>query len=144
MTDYTMVGLTKKRAWVAGEIENTHGKLRQLIADLEAIDATLKVFDPNIQVEAIKPKAFRPPADWAHRGEMSRVVLTILRLASEPLTTRDVAYQLLIERALDKHDAKLLRLMSKRVGVALRCQRDAGRVKSITGPGQFNLWEVRR
>ena len=63
MTDYTMLGLVKKRAWIAGEIENTHIKPRQLIADLEALDATLRVFDPTIQVEAIKPKAFRPPAD---------------------------------------------------------------------------------
>lgn len=144
MTDYTMVGLVKKRAWLAGEIENTHTKLRQLVADLEALDATLKIFDPNIVVEAIKPKAFRPPADWAKRGEMSRIVLSILRMASEPLTTRDVAYQLLIERALDKHDQRLLRLMSKRVGVALRGQRDMGRVRSVEGPGQFSLWEVAR
>ena len=144
MSDYTMLGLTKKRAWLAGEIENTHVKLRQLVADLEALDATLKIFDPTITVEAIRPKAFRPPADWAKRGEMARIVLSILRMAAEPLTTRDVAYQLLIERALDKQDQRLLRLMSKRVGVALRCQRDMGRVQSVAGPGQFNLWELSR
>jgi hypothetical protein len=37
--------------------------------------------------------------------------------------TRDIALQLLVERALDKNDQRLLRLMTKRVVVALRGQR---------------------
>ena len=49
---------------------------------------------------------------------MSRIILSVLRKAAEPLTTRDIALKLLIERALDKSDQRLLRLMTKRVGVA--------------------------
>jgi hypothetical protein len=41
-------------------------------------------------------------------------------------------------------DQRLIRLMSKRVGVALRHQRDAGRVASVLGPGQYNLWQLAR
>jgi hypothetical protein len=37
--------------------------------------------------------------DWSNRGQMTRIVLSILRQASEPLTTRDIALELLIERA---------------------------------------------
>jgi hypothetical protein len=54
---------------------------------------------------------------------MSRIILSVLRQAAEPLATRDIALQLLVERALDKSDQRLLRLMTKRVGVALRGQR---------------------
>jgi hypothetical protein len=43
---------------------------------------------------------------------MSRIILSVLRQATEPLTTRDIALQLLIERALDKSDLRL-RLMTK-------------------------------
>ena len=75
---------------------------------------------------------------------MTRIILSILRQAAEPLTTRDIALQLLVERALDKNDLKLLRLMSKRVAVALRTQREYGAVKSAQGPGQYNLWEIAR
>ena len=72
------------------------------------------------------------------------MILSVLRCAVEPLTTRDIAYQLLVERALDKHDQKLAHLMTKRVGVALRGQRDNGIVRSLEGPGQYNLWELAR
>lgn len=144
MTDYVVAGLVRRRAELAGEIEATHERLRRLVADLENLDATLRLFDPNYQVEAIKPKAFRPPKDWANRGEMTRIVLSILRQAAEPLTTRDIALELLVERALDKNDQRLLRLMTKRVGVALRLQREKGVVRSEQGPGQYQLWEITR
>lgn len=142
MTDYVMVGLVRRRAELTGEIERTHDRLRQIVADLEALDATIRQFDPTFQVESIKPKAFRPPQDWSNRGEMSRFVLSILRQAAEPLTTRDIALEMLVSRALDKSDQRLLRLMTKRVGVALRMQRDRGLVDSDQGPGQYQLWRL--
>lgn len=141
---HVITALVEKRARLAGDIENTHAKLRQMVLDLENIDATIHLFDPDYRVELIKPKAFRPPKDWSNRGEMTRIVLSILRQAAEPLTTRDIALQLLVERALDKEDQRLLRLMSKRVGVALRAQRQDGRVVAQQGPGQYMLWDIAR
>ncbi len=85
---HVITALVKKRANLAGDIERHHKELRQKIIDLEYLDNTIQLFDPDYQVEAIRPKAFRPPMDWANRGEMSRMVLR-LRQAAEPLTTRD-------------------------------------------------------
>ena len=144
MNSFVIAGLVKHRAELAGEIENTHATLRQLVIDLENLDATILQFDPDYQVEAIRPKAFRPPKNWSNRGQMTRIVLSILRQAAEPLTTRDIALELLVSRALDKNDQRLLRLMTKRVGVALRGQRDKGAVQSEQGPGQFMIWEIAR
>lgn len=129
---------------MTGDIERTHEHLGQMVNELEHLDATLLLFDPSYQVEAIKPKAFRPPKDWSNRGQMTRIVLSILRQAAEPLTTRDIALELLVSRALDKSDQRLLRLMTKRVGVALRTQRDKGSIRSEQGPGQYQLWEMER
>ena len=144
MTDYVLTGLVKRRAELTGEIERIHLQLRNAVDDLENLDKTIRQFSPDFQVETIRPKAFRPPADWANRGQMSRVILSILRQASEPMTTRDIALELLITRALDQSDVRLLKLMTKRVGVALRGQRDNGAVRAAQGPGQFVLWEILR
>jgi hypothetical protein len=144
MTDYVLIGLVKRRAELTGDIQRTHDALRKMVTDLENLDATIRQFAPDFQVEAIKPKAFRPPKDWSNRGQMSRVVLSLLRQSAEPMTSRDLALELLVARALDKDDQKLLRLMTKRVGVALRTQRDNGVVRSAQGPGQMVLWEVAR
>ena len=144
MVDYVLTGLARRRAELAGEIEATHARLRKLVADIEHLDAAILQFDPNYELESIRPRAFRPPKDWAKRGDMTRIVLDILRQASEPLTTRDIAFELLTQRALDRDDKRLLRLMTKRVGVALRLQREKGVVRSEEGPGQFGLWEIAR
>jgi hypothetical protein len=145
MTDYMFEGLLKRRAVLAGDVELTHEKLRKMVQDLETLDATIMQFaPPDFRVETIKPKAFRPPADWARRGEMSRVVLTILRQATEPMTSRDIALEMLITRALDQNDQRLLRLMTKRVGVALRLMRDRSAVRSAQGTGQYMVWEINR
>ena len=44
-----------------------------MIEDLEKLDSVIPQFDPAYQVVAIKPKAFRPPPDWARRGEMTNL-----------------------------------------------------------------------
>lgn len=75
---------------------------------------------------------------------MSRLVLTILRQSRDALTTREIAAQMMLERALDTEDQKLLGLMTKRVGAALRHQRDKGLAVSLDGPGNYLLWSVDR
>ena len=69
MTDYVLTGLVKRRAELAGEIEATHERLRRMIEDLEKLDSVILQFDPTHQVEAIRPKAFRPPPDWARQRQ---------------------------------------------------------------------------
>ena len=60
---HVITALVKRRAQLTGDIKNAHESLHKIIADLETLDATLLMFDPSRVVEAIKPKAFRPPAD---------------------------------------------------------------------------------
>jgi hypothetical protein len=141
---FVLPGLVKKRAELSGDIENAQVALQKMIRDLENLDATIRLFDADYQVEAIKPKAFRPPEDWAHRGEMTRIILDILRQAAEPLTARDIADQLMRERALDLGNVNLSRQMVKRCGVALRGQRNKGVVRSSQGPGQYMVWQIAR
>lgn len=138
-----VTGLVKKRAELAGELANIHERVAQLVRDIEHLDATLQIVAPGIVPEAIAPRLFQPPEDWSKRGQMSRLVLGILRNAREPLASRDIASQLILERGMAM-DMKLLRLMTKRVGGALRDKREKGLVRSVEGPGLFQLWEIER
>lgn len=144
MTDYMIEGLVKKRAELAGEIERTHDTLRSLAADLGHIDATLHILAPDRAVEAIKSKVFRPPADWSKRGEMTRMVLSILRTARAPMTTREIGERMIVERGLIA-DATTLNSMGRRVACVLRRQRELGRTRSTDGEAGFwALWEIVR
>jgi hypothetical protein len=73
---------------------------------------------------------------------MSRLLLSILRQAREPLTSREIAAQMLLERAMDAEDVRMLRTMTKRAGAALREQRGKVLVQSEDGPGTYRLWAI--
>ena len=139
---HVIAALVKRRSDLTGEIEHSQRHTRKLLEDLEHLDATIRQFDPDYKLEEIRPKGFRPPSDWASRGEMSRVVLGMLRQTSEPMTTRDVALAIMKRRGLNTADDKLVRKMTKRAGVALRAQRNNGLVHSQNGAGLYMMWAI--
>ena len=74
----TLAGLVEKRAEIAGQISHTRAPLRQLIMDLDHVDAAIRIFDPSYDIERIRQKI--PSA--VHRailGDMTRATLDTLR-----------------------------------------------------------------
>lgn len=139
---HVVTALKAKRAELAGDIELTARRLQRLKVELQSLDTTLCLFDPSAAPETIEAKLWRPKADWAKRGEMSTAVLDMLRVASEPMSTRDMALAYMTARGHDTADERLLRLLSKRIGCCLRGKRDQGLVASEAGPGQIMLWRI--
>ena len=67
---HVVSALVKKRAELTGQIEHTQTQLRQFIIDLDNLDATIRLFVPDIDLEDIKPKPM-PPRHAAYKGEIS-------------------------------------------------------------------------
>lgn len=144
MTDYMVTGLVKRRAAVAGEMKAAQEKLASLAKDLETLDAAIKLVAPDLDIPAIAPKMVKPPEDWSKRGEMSRVVLSIMRVANKPLTSREIAAQMIVDKGLAA-TPKLLGLMTKRVSTCLRDRREQGLVANVDARGgQYLEWVVAR
>ena len=144
MTDYMVTGLVKRRAELAGEMKRTQAALSQMARDLETLDAAIKLVAPELDIPSIAPKMVKPPEDWSKRGEMSRVVLSIMRVANKPLTSREIAGQMIVQRGLAS-TPKLLNLMSRRIAGCLRDKRDRGLVANVeTRGGQYLEWEIAR
>ena len=139
--EHVIAGLTRKRAEIAGKVEHTQMVLRQLIIDLDNVDAALRLFVPDIELEDIRPSPF-PPRNAAFRGEVSRIVFESLRQTPGPLTSHDIAQHVMAERGLNTSDKRLVRLVGKRVGACLRHQRERGLVRSRPGPGAYLVWEM--
>jgi hypothetical protein len=143
MTDYALEALKRKRADMTGEIARCHAQLAKLSDDLEHLDATIRLFAPDFVQESVLPKVFMPPASWSKRGEMSRAVLSILRIAKGPLSTREIAAMIVQQRGLE-HDKGILDVMTRRVGHVLRDKRASGLVRSVEETGLWLQWEVVR
>jgi hypothetical protein len=143
MTDYLLEGLKRTRAEITGEIAKCQARLTKLGTDLEHVDGVLAVIAPDFVAESVLPKIFTPPASWSKRGEMSRAVLSILRVAKGPLNTREIAAMLVSQRGLEA-SGEILNIMTRRVACALRDKRDKGLVRSLEESGLWLQWEIVR
>lgn len=143
MTDIALEALKRKRAEITGEIARCHASLTNLSADLEHLDGTLRLFAPDFVAESVLPKVFTPPKSWSKRGEMSRAVLSILRVAKGPQSSREIAAQIVAQRGLES-DPGILNIMTRRVAHVLRDKREAGLARSIEETGLWLQWEIVR
>jgi hypothetical protein len=56
---FVISGLTTKRAELAGELGAAEKRVVQLRADLDSLDATIRLFNPTIAPKAIRPRVKR-------------------------------------------------------------------------------------
>jgi hypothetical protein len=57
---HVLSGLVAKRAELAGQLEHHQAMCRQMLIDLDNVDATLRLFDADIVLEEIRPKPIPP------------------------------------------------------------------------------------
>jgi hypothetical protein len=127
--EHVLSGLIRKRAEIAGELEAAQNRVRQLIIDIDNVDATICIFQPDIDLDEIRPKPL-PPRHAAFKGEISRAILGALRESREALTVKDLTLRVMADRRLNTADQRLVRTVQKRVGAALRHLRTRGIIES--------------
>jgi len=139
---HVVSALITKRAQLAGRIDHVQTELRQLVVDLDNVEATLRIFDPDLEVPNLVPRNV-PAALPAMKGDTGRIILNALRVAARPLTTNEVTEAVMKERGLDIDNPSLFRTMSKRVGACMRhWKNERGVIRSMPGPRQQHLWQI--
>src|SRR5258708_34894310 len=100
----------------------------------------MRLSGPDINREDIRPKPL-PPRHAAFKGQVSRIVLEILRTSTGPVFTPDLARHIMEERSLNTSDKRLVLIIQKRVGACLRHLRSAGIVHSEQDRGKRASWQ---
>lgn len=143
MTDtYVISGLVKRRSTLSGEIARAQARLRKMHSDLATLDATIRMFDVDYPIGRIKPRGECYRKDWKSRGEMIRLIFSILRNTSRPMTVREIAIEVMANKQMDTNNRKAVESMWQRVGRTLRKKRDIGQLRSYMGPDYVLLWEI--
>jgi hypothetical protein len=142
---HTINALTRKRAEIAGQIEHCQQRMRGLVIDLDHVDAALRMFAPDIDLQAI-PNRPLPPIHLAFKGEVTRIAMAMFKTAGSPITTVQIAERLMVERGLDPLDLKLRSVMIKRAGGLItswrnqKIIRESGERTAKSGEGAFKAW----
>lgn len=135
-------GLMTKRSEIAGLVEGLQDRLREALINLDHIDQTILLFDPEADLAEVKAKPL-PPRHVAFKGQVTRSILHMLRTTGEALDSKAITLRLMAERELNAADTKLLKTIQKRVGAALRNMRDRGLVSSERGNEGLLVWSLK-
>lgn len=139
--DHTISGLLTKRADLFNEAERIRDRLAEIRNDIGAIDRTLGVLGYKGDLDAAMPRQKREVIFG--RGELSKAIYAELRHAEGPLSSRDIAREIVAMRGEDARDRKYIAELTKRVSKALRVMREEGLVRSVADAKGNLSWERR-
>jgi hypothetical protein len=138
--EHAVSGLLTKRADLFNEAERLRDRLAEIKNDIGAIDRTLTVLGYKGDLDAAMPRQKREVIFG--RGELSRAIYAELREATGPLSSRDIAREIVALRGEDARDRKYLSELTKRVSKALRSMCGEGTVrKSLDLKGNL-YWKL--
>lgn len=136
---HTISGLLSKRVELFHEAERIRDRLAEIKNDIDALDRTLGTLGYDGDLDAAMPRQKRHVLFG--RGELTRQVLTILRRAGKPLTSRQIAQEIVSDSGMDAMDRKMVSDLVKRVGKACR-QYPGGTVRRGTDATGNVVWIV--
>ena len=84
---YALSALRNKRASLASEIVQLKRQLRHCRESLGHVDATLRLLDPSVDIDAIPNKRIRKRIKLFRQGELGRMILGVLREANGAVST---------------------------------------------------------
>jgi hypothetical protein len=141
---HVVSALKEKRIQIASQIESLQGQLRRATIDLDHVEASLRLFDPDVDLAALSPRKVAPIL-YDTKGDTGRTILETLRTSMRPLTTAQVCEAVMKARGLDTNDRGLCRVMMRRTNANLKhWAKKRGLIRSMPGVGQQLLWEVVR
>src|ERR1700744_3696962 len=107
--------LRNKRAELAGMLRQLEQQLARQRENLAHLDATMRLFDPDIRPNTIRPKQQRARSAWFRPGECLRLIYHELRDAVQPMSTRELAERIMRIKAMPMADDRQRELVQKTV-----------------------------
>src|SRR5665811_598464 len=107
MTELNFIAaLRNNRSELVGSLRQLEQQLAQHRTNLAHLDATMRLFDADIQPNELPPNHRRARNVWFRQGECIRLIYDELREASQPLTTRELAERLMQIKGMPAADGE--------------------------------------
>jgi hypothetical protein len=98
---HVVSALRLKRAEISGHIHDLEKRIARQRANLANLDATIKLFSPGTNPDAIPPKRAYRRTRYFAAGELSRLCLDALRKADgKPIAAGEIAKAAISEKGL--------------------------------------------
>jgi hypothetical protein len=126
---HVISALREKRAKVAGCVARLERQLDQHRADLTHIDGVLRLFEPDRDPEAIKPKRTYRRTRYFARNELARLCMGVLREAPSLITTDEIAARVIGAKGFETADSTLRASIRDQLLTVLRAYWDEDEIR---------------
>ncbi len=133
--------LRNKRSELVGVMSRLEQQLAQHRGSLTHLDATMRVFDPDMLPQDTNLAQQRERVSWFRPGECRRLIYDVLRDAPQPLATRELAERVMAASGTPATDNRTRALIQKTVLASL--SRAKGTVERTEVDGVVS-WQVRQ
>ena len=117
---HVISALCTKRAEISGYIADLERKINRQRAVLANVDATIRLFSPGINPDAIPPKRAYRRTKYFSRNELSRLTQAALRTALGPLTSAEIAAAVMQAKGMPPGDVAFREIVTARALTVLR------------------------
>jgi hypothetical protein len=117
---HVISALRLKRAEISGHIHDLEKRVARQRANLANLDATIKLFSPDTNPDAIPAKRLYRRTRYFARNELSRLTQDALRTASGPLTSAEIAGAVMQAKEMPPDDAAFKEIVAVRALTVLR------------------------
>jgi hypothetical protein len=117
---HVISALRLKRAEISGHIHDLEKRIVRQRANLANLDATIKLFSPGTNPDAIPSKRPYRRTRYFARNELSRLTQDALRTASGPLTSAEIAAAVMETKGMPADDAAFKEIVAARALTVLR------------------------
>ncbi len=140
MADTEIVaGLLAKRSKMFNEAERLRDRMAEIKNDVAALDRVLGTLGYTGDLDSIMPR--QKVTRLFGAGELLRACLAEIRHADGPITSRDIARNIIEVRGEDPADRKYLSDLTRRISKCLVKPRSEGLVRAKMKDGNAILWE---
>src|SRR5580704_14950432 len=98
--------LIRLHADIGGRILDNKRQAERLAEDAVAVEAVIKLFDPEFNARAIAARRRVTGNPWFKRGTLFRGALDVLRAAQGPMTVREIVDAMLAAKGITDATAK--------------------------------------
>ena len=139
--EHTTNGLLTKRAELLGEAESIRDRLAAIKNDIDALDRVLiNTLGYEGDLDAQMPRQKRHVVFG--RGELTKAVLGVLRRSQKPMTSRQIAQEIVSDSGMDARDRKYVSDLTKRVGKACRQYPEGATIRKATDANGNVVWNL--
>jgi hypothetical protein len=131
--------LRNKRSELVGLMSRLEQQLAQHRGSLTHLDATMRLFDPDMLSQNTDPAQPHRRVSWFRPGECRRLIYDVLRDAPQPLATRELAERVMAAKGTPATDNRTRALIQKTVLASL--SRARGTIERTETAGVVS-WQV--